>query len=188
MFTFSLIMASNTQYSPQQCAVGDLCSEQRRLNTFQSWPLSAAVPPSALAKAGFYYLGQTDRVRCAFCSGTLKNWQHGDDAFTEHRKHFAHCPFIQGHDAGNIPLEENRGSTAVQPSAANEPDPEEVKERDVLPEVVTAAVLLHPRHPEYQSVASRQETFVEWPPDAVQRPEALVEAGFFYFGKGVHLF
>lgn len=41
--------------------------EQKRLESFADWPVSAPVIPTNLAGAGFYYTGQGDRVRCAFC-------------------------------------------------------------------------------------------------------------------------
>lgn len=44
--------------------------EQDRLDTFQSWALSI-ITPAELAKAGFYYLGQGDRVACFSCGGQV---------------------------------------------------------------------------------------------------------------------
>lgn len=44
--------------------------EQDRLDTFHSWTLSI-IMPAELAKAGFYYLGQGDRVACFSCGGQV---------------------------------------------------------------------------------------------------------------------
>lgn len=83
-------------------------SEESRLQTFSSWPLTAPVSPRDLAQAGLYYLGQYDQVQCFCCGGTLADWEVGDSAWAEHSKHFPFCFFILGHDVGNIPFQ---GST-----------------------------------------------------------------------------
>lgn len=49
------------------------------------------------------FVYQTDRVQCVFCRGYLRNWEHGDVANQEHRRHFAECPYMCGHNVGNIP-------------------------------------------------------------------------------------
>lgn len=44
--------------------------EQDRLDSFHPWTLSI-ITPAELAKAGFYYLGQGDRVACFSCGGQV---------------------------------------------------------------------------------------------------------------------
>lgn len=44
--------------------------EQDRLDSFHTWTLSI-ITPAELAKAGFYYLGQGDRVACFSCGGQV---------------------------------------------------------------------------------------------------------------------
>lgn len=44
--------------------------EQDRLDSFHSWTLSI-ITNAELAKAGFYYLGQGDRVACFSCGGQV---------------------------------------------------------------------------------------------------------------------
>ncbi len=81
--------------------------ESYRLSTFDNgWPESAFVGPPELAKNGFYYLGSLDRVKCAFCSGILRNWRPDDRPDQEHRRHFSHCPFVRGLDVGNVTIED----------------------------------------------------------------------------------
>lgn len=46
--------------------------EQDRLDSFHPWTLSI-ITPAELAKAGFYYLGQGDRVACFSCGGQVCN-------------------------------------------------------------------------------------------------------------------
>ena len=39
-----------------------------------------------------------------FCGQYVGNWEEEDFPITEHRSLFPQCPFIQGHEVGNIPL------------------------------------------------------------------------------------
>lgn len=66
---------------------------QRKLS-FKNWS-SPHVTPDELANSGFYYTGESDRVKCAFCHGQLHSWQDGDDPKTEHIKHFPGCSFVR---------------------------------------------------------------------------------------------
>ena len=49
---------------------------------------------SSLAFAGFYYLKESDRVRCFSCNGLLYNWVPGDQPLVEHARWFPTCPYI----------------------------------------------------------------------------------------------
>ena len=59
------------------------------------WPSHLDATPDKLVKAGFYYIGPPDIVKCGFCGGRLKNWQPRDSAIEEHLKHFPDCEFGQ---------------------------------------------------------------------------------------------
>lgn len=94
--------------SKQKCTRSfSLCIrfEVNRLYTYRKdWPAETPVAPEALAAAGLYYLGVGDCVRCAFCQGTLKQWEAGDDPSYEHKKFFPNCPFVLGNDVGNVTM------------------------------------------------------------------------------------
>jgi hypothetical protein len=79
-----------------------LKKEVVRFRTFQNWK-STAITPNILAKAGFFYFNDADKVQCAFCLGIVGGWEPTDDAFAEHKKHFPRCPFILGLPVGNLP-------------------------------------------------------------------------------------
>lgn len=79
--------------------------EKVRLKTFSTWPHNNPVRPASLAKAGFYYLGNLDRVKCAFCLNVLRNWVEGDNPDTEHQKYYPDCSFVLGMDVGNVSKE-----------------------------------------------------------------------------------
>jgi len=99
------------KYSPAKVVVDRaipdydiLRSEQARHSTFGDWPESAAriVGAIALARNGFFYTGQADKVQCVYCHGFLHGWVEGDQPDSEHRAHFPNCSFVLGKQVGNI--------------------------------------------------------------------------------------
>lgn len=52
------------------CHNPNMRREQDRLDSFHSWTVPV-ITPAELAKAGFYYLGQGDRVACFSCGGQV---------------------------------------------------------------------------------------------------------------------
>uniref|UniRef100_A0A663MV20 RING-type E3 ubiquitin transferase n=1 Tax=Athene cunicularia TaxID=194338 RepID=A0A663MV20_ATHCN len=64
----------------------EMVTEEMRLSTFQNWPQYTDMHPEQLARAGFFYTGQGDVVRCFYCDGGVRNWSFGDDPWREHAK------------------------------------------------------------------------------------------------------
>ncbi|XP_013858640.1 baculoviral IAP repeat-containing protein 2 isoform X2 [Austrofundulus limnaeus] len=141
--------------------------EQDRLESFQSWSLSI-ITPAELAKAGFYYLGQGDRVACFSCGGQLNNWEPGDRAVSEHQRHYPNCRFVRGDRADNVSLAAAAATAALggtsQMSAG-------------------APTLTNVSNPSMQQSEERLLTFVNWPSRIPVRPEQLAKAGFYYVGR-----
>lgn len=169
--------------------------ENKRLRTFTSWPISH-ITPGELAKAGFFYTNEEDKVQCAFCSGTLSRWQLGEDPMVEHRRHFPRCPYVERRKLTR------RGS--FDTSSSSSPDDEDVVGYLPLPKVAENARLKQrvvpnlpndeisnelgimsnePARPEYATLESRVSTFRnKWPSNLSQSAEELAEAGFYYCG------
>ena len=85
----------------------DMRKELDRLATFNhpNWPRDSPVIPSQLSRAGFYYQGNQDEVKCFSCHGRIMKWSPGDNAMDEHKSHFPDCPFIKNPaGCGNEPL------------------------------------------------------------------------------------
>lgn len=122
-----------------------------RLATYKNWP-NPHVSPESLARAGFYYLNDSDKVKCAWCSGIVAEWELGDNAFDEHKRLFPNCPLmIHGTD---IPLTDLQGS-GIQEFKA-------------------------PKKPMYACLSARLRTYENWPRSDIQKPEVLAQAGFYY--------
>ena len=71
-------------------------SEGLRLASFlDKWVKDEILSPVDLVKAGLFYCGPGDRVKCAFCGGIMYNWVRGDIPLKEHLKHFPFCKFAK---------------------------------------------------------------------------------------------
>nr|XP_023654568.1 baculoviral IAP repeat-containing protein 7-like isoform X1 [Paramormyrops kingsleyae] len=77
-----------------QAVYPDMEAEESRVTTFQDWPTDSSVQPDVLARAGFFYTGRGDNVKCFYCDGGLRNWEPGDDPWQEHAKWFPRCEFL----------------------------------------------------------------------------------------------
>lgn len=67
-----------------------MSGEDSRIETFdQRWPSTRVrASPEEIGRAGFFYLGDRDRVKCWYCSGGLQNWEYDDEPWIEHAKWF----------------------------------------------------------------------------------------------------
>ncbi|KAH8405127.1 hypothetical protein KR222_004197 [Zaprionus bogoriensis] len=139
--------------SGQQCSGPDLRVEANRLETFTDWP-NPHITPQALAKAGFYYLHQSDHVKCVWCNGVIAKWEKNDNAFDEHRRFFPNCPRVQ-----MGPLIEFIGK--------------DMEELGIQPTT-------QPKRPKYSCMESRLRTFSDWPISNIQPAEPLAQAGLYY--------
>ncbi|NXR10187.1 BIR7B protein, partial [Semnornis frantzii] len=79
---------------PNEPEYPEMATEEMRLSTFQNWPQYTDISPEQLARAGFYYTGQGDVVRCFHCDGGVRSWSFGDDPWREHAKWYPECEFL----------------------------------------------------------------------------------------------
>ncbi|KAH9525182.1 hypothetical protein Btru_000556 [Bulinus truncatus] len=70
-------------------------SLEKRLESLQNWSFTHIITPNVMAKAGFFYAGYADCVRCFQCGLGLRSWKIGDDIYTEHTRYRPTCPFLQ---------------------------------------------------------------------------------------------
>ncbi|CAC5423910.1 unnamed protein product [Mytilus coruscus] len=66
-----------------------------RLKTFNNWPSHYPQSPENLARAGFFYTGINDLVRCYHCGGGLTSWEAEDNSWVEHAHWFPQCTFLR---------------------------------------------------------------------------------------------
>ena len=102
----------------------ELRREKMRLETFSTWPASAPVSKEVIAKAGFYFIGPGDRVRCAFCFNVLRMWEEGDIPEEEHRRYFPNCPLLKNTaNCGNVCKEDDYMPLWGQTNATAQSEP-----------------------------------------------------------------
>jgi len=76
-----------------------------RLGTFSSFPGTYAPSSITLARAGFYFIGESDTVECFHCHVRYCNWNTRDDPFVVHRRISPSCGFINGQTNLNVPVD-----------------------------------------------------------------------------------
>ncbi|NXR35912.1 BIR7B protein, partial [Zosterops hypoxanthus] len=79
---------------PNEPEYPEMVTEEMRLSTFENWPQNSNMHPEQLARAGFFYTGQGDVVRCFYCDGGVRSWSIGDDPWREHAKWYPECEFL----------------------------------------------------------------------------------------------
>ncbi|XP_078509152.1 baculoviral IAP repeat-containing protein 7-like [Lissotriton helveticus] len=72
----------------------DMAREWKREYSFSGWPKDKVLP-SELARAGFYYVGYDDLVRCFYCSTGISNWKGHHDPWKRHAQSFPRCAFLK---------------------------------------------------------------------------------------------
>jgi len=94
----------------QQCVYimpGDPRREVYRLHTFMEYPGSAKQDPWQLVKAGFYYTGHKDRVKCGRCGRQVADWQK-DENPRDAKWHEVWCQFDCENREHNLPVSDIR--------------------------------------------------------------------------------
>ncbi|XP_077191937.1 baculoviral IAP repeat-containing protein 7 isoform X2 [Paroedura picta] len=113
----------------------DMEMEGDRLVTFNTWPSYAPVSAELLARAGFFYTGDGDYVRCFHCDGALRNWERGDDPWMEHARWFPRCKFLlqsRGRDFVRSVQESSLNTPVASEEASNQAERDPSSSEDSL--------------------------------------------------------
>ncbi|XP_022179047.1 death-associated inhibitor of apoptosis 2-like [Myzus persicae] len=92
--TPSLSSKSITKSPECTILICDMKIYENRLKTFKKWP-SKCITPEKLARAGFYYTGMQDKVRCLYCPNEFEYWGKDDDPYTEHKLASPQCQYFK---------------------------------------------------------------------------------------------
>ncbi|CAH1961036.1 unnamed protein product [Acanthoscelides obtectus] len=162
--TFSVPTSSSDPYSE---------SVEARLASFENWPSSNVVSPESLANAGFFYLGDGDNTKCAFCKGVVRAWEQGDNPDHEHKRHFPNCPYVTS------VINKRCGPVAFYKKPFT--NAQLVQNDQNLDEL---GIQTHkgPKRSDFSTVESRLRSFIGWSSELIQTPELLAQAGFYYEG------
>lgn len=176
--------------------------EQNRLDSFNHPSWTRFMDRKKLARCGFYYFGEEDHVRCAFCGVEIGQWVCGDDCETDHQRWGFMCPFLRGIKVGNIAINPStaaptrphsedfyygRIGVEIRPHSVSEeyePTIQTINNENIRIESLKANLHSGPIHTIYATEQSRLATFKDWPRSLKQKPKELAEAGFYYTGHG----
>ncbi|XP_034398635.1 E3 ubiquitin-protein ligase XIAP isoform X1 [Cyclopterus lumpus] len=157
--------------------MADFSQMNCRLDSYRGSSLAQQVPAENLARAGFYFTGPADRVRCFSCQKTVENWCKGDTPVERHKEVSPSCSFLICTHRTNFNLSgENRMTNG---STYNE-EAEDMEYRLRTGEVVDEST--YPIAPHMRSEEARLQTLSSWPSTAPVRPRDLAQAGLYYLG------
>jgi baculoviral IAP repeat-containing protein 7/8 len=75
-----------------------------RYRTFDQWT-NKYINTRHLARAGFYYVGPGDLVKCYFCGVEINKWEFGDNIKYIHIKWNPCCPLMCKYTTNNKPID-----------------------------------------------------------------------------------
>lgn len=149
----------------------DWSAMSTRLSSFQAFPHAQLLSAERLARAGFYFTGESDQVRCFSCQKTVGNWHQGDTPVERHREVSPSCKFLSCAHRRNI-IDDQTSSTNYDEEA------EDMEFRLRTGEIVDESP--YPKVPHMKSEEARLRTFSNWPSSSPIQPNDLVQAGLFY--------
>ncbi|CAG2244800.1 BIRC7_8 [Mytilus edulis] len=86
-------------------SIQSMQSRLSRLDSFKHWPSYMTQSPEEMVSAGFFLQvyksffiikkSNEDHCRCFFCGGGLRNWEPGDQPWTEHARWYQNCAFVR---------------------------------------------------------------------------------------------
>ncbi|NXG79696.1 XIAP ligase, partial [Baryphthengus martii] len=178
--------------TPETDSDQDWAQEHYRLGTFAEFPLGCPVSASALARAGFFYTGEGDKVKCFSCHTTVEGWEPGDSALERHKRLSPNCTFITEsafleNNVNSLARNhqhrtENGSSNLTLPCTLDDSSDVEADYLLRTRQVVDMSDSLYPKNPAMCSEETRLTSFHNWPLNSPLTPEELASAGFYYTG------
>ncbi|XP_015206749.1 E3 ubiquitin-protein ligase XIAP [Lepisosteus oculatus] len=164
----------------------DMSAMKMRLRSFSNFPCIDVVSPQRLARAGFYFTGEADKVQCFSCNQTVENWRRGDAPVQRHHRVSPNCKYLCCTHL--LPSQHAALSEFPRPSPDDSPDPsangsydeeaEDLEYRLRTGEIVDNST--YPRTPHMCREDDRLKTFEKWPSSVPVRPRQLAQAGLYY--------
>ncbi|XP_076702592.2 baculoviral IAP repeat-containing protein 3 isoform X2 [Callospermophilus lateralis] len=176
----------------------DFSCELYRMSTYSTFPSGVPVSERSLARAGFYYTGVKDKVKCFCCGLMLDNWKQGDNPIEKHKKLYPSCSFVQNLSSVNnlkatsqpsfsssvtnsthslLPSLENSGYFSGSYSSFPSNPINSRANQDF------SALRINPYHCSMNTEKARLLTYQMWPLTFLS-PTELAKAGFYYIGPG----
>ncbi|KAG5336068.1 BIRC7 protein, partial [Acromyrmex heyeri] len=174
--------------------IKDYRLESVRLDSFKDWS-NLWIKPEELTAAGFYYTGESDKVKCFMCEIELIKWKPEDNPIVRHKLNSKRCDFVNNiSSSGKVPIDIDPSTIpASSPQGVDECGLYSAKFRIYANHEETDRVnywlkylLYHtasiPKYPQYVNYAARLASYNKWPKTKSQA-EKLATAGFYYSGN-----
>ncbi|KAM5246408.1 baculoviral IAP repeat-containing protein 3-like [Ctenodactylus gundi] len=176
----------------------DFSCELYRMSTYCTFPAGVPVSERSLARAGFYYTGVNDKVKCFSCGLMLDNWKQGDNPIEKHKKLYPSCSFA--HSLNSVRSLETTSQSSCTPLVTN-------SVHSLIPSLENSgyfsgsyssfpsspvnfranqnvsASRTSPYHCAMSTEKARLLTYQSWPLTFLS-PTDLAKAGFYYIGPG----
>lgn len=179
----------------------DFSLMKSRLDSFRGSDLVRHVSAERLARAGFYFIGPPDRVRCFSCQKTVENWHTGDTPVQRHKEvviremkrviiWFVFVLFFKEEKLMlSLFLQVSPSCrflscihhTSFNPMSTYNEEAEDMEFRLRTGQVVDEST--YPMAPHMRSEEARLQTFSFWPSTAPMEPRDLAQAGLYYLGE-----
>ncbi|XP_060072063.1 baculoviral IAP repeat-containing protein 7-like isoform X2 [Ylistrum balloti] len=157
--------------------------KETRRESYRYWPKSDRLKED-LIDEGFFYLGEQDRVQCAFCGGVLHSFEENENVHIEHYRHFPRCQTFEETETAM----EGALFGYMSDTQTDGPGDEGLDQGvvELMRKMDLSSVKKHPKHKYYALLKDRLKTFEnsEWPADHPMDKEELAKAGLFYAGVG----
>nr|AKZ42362.1 baculoviral IAP repeat-containing protein 2 [Castor fiber] len=170
----------------------DLSCELYRMSTFSTFPSGVPVSERSLARAGFYYTGVNDKVKCFCCGLMLDNWKQGDSPVEKHKQLYPSCSFIQNMISASLPSTSKNASSvrnsfarSLSPALEHSGSYSNLSTNPLNSRAVEDFSPLRTNSCSYamSTEEARLLTYNIWPLSFLS-PLELARAGFYYIGPG----
>jgi hypothetical protein len=149
--------------------------ELLRLSSLSTFPRNIDISMIHLARAGFYYTGQSSETKCFSCGIIYKDWTSGDDPMTVHRRLSPSCDIVR-HNRQTIssPID-NQEMERAPTQTSNQ---YQHSNGDATLEIN----IEKPKYPNYAQLQVRISSYQGWPTCLDQTPRDMAMAGFLFAG------
>uniref|UniRef100_A0A8C8TV27 RING-type E3 ubiquitin transferase n=1 Tax=Peromyscus maniculatus bairdii TaxID=230844 RepID=A0A8C8TV27_PERMB len=168
----------------------DFSCELYRMSTYSAFPAGVPVSERSLARAGFYYTGVNDKVKCFCCGLMLDNWKQGDSPVEKHRQLYPSCSFVHTLNPASLPSPTKSTAPVRSGFAQSLPPPERGGTYSSLSSnalrsraVEDSPSRVSPCSHTMTTEEARLLTYNTWPLSFLS-PADLARAGFYYVGPG----
>ncbi|XP_020296122.1 baculoviral IAP repeat-containing protein 7-B-like [Pseudomyrmex gracilis] len=156
------------------------------IECFKDWPCSW-IKPERLAAAGFYYMGEEDKVKCFECKLEISKWETNDNPMADHQRWSRRCRFVENLSYGNVGIGVDSSTIPKKMDEADEKPTcfMSVSDLDDVTENIRMLnkILSKPKYPQFDTYEARINTFEAWPKSSKQTKQDLANAGFYYTGR-----